>query len=232
MADDTNAQAPLSLVVLEFRGNGLEFLGWALIAALLSWLIIPAAWGAVLLYRWLVQNVSFSDGTEASFEGRGGEVWGYFAVASILGFVPQISNAIDDPAGRFAASIAIPILLLPFSAGIWLIITRWFFASVKLTCGTPLRFVGRYGPYLGWTFLVVLSVYTIIGWAWATVAMVRWICRNIDAGGDSIRFQGTGADFLWRAIVAALACMFIIPIPWMAVWIMRWFVRNTVLQRA
>ena len=61
---------------IEFTGTGFQALGWGLLAVLLSLFVIPAAWGAVALYRWFVRNLSFSDGTKASFEGRGGQVWG------------------------------------------------------------------------------------------------------------------------------------------------------------
>jgi hypothetical protein len=56
---------------LEFRGTGFQALGWGLLCVVLSLFVIPAAWGLAALYRWLVRNLSFSDGTQASFEGRG-----------------------------------------------------------------------------------------------------------------------------------------------------------------
>ena len=114
---------------IEFTGTGFQALGWGLLAVLLSLLIIPAAWGAVALYRWFVRNLSFSDGTNASFEGRDGQVWGYFVIGMLLGFVPQLSRAVEDPAASLFISIGLPILLLPISAAIWLRIVRWFFSS-------------------------------------------------------------------------------------------------------
>ena len=221
-----------SQVSIQFKGTGIQALGWGLLATLLNLLIIPAAWGAVALYRWLVRNLSFSDGTTASFEGRGGEIWGYFVIGALLGFIPQVSRAIEDPGAAFFVSIGLPILLLPISAAIWLKIIRWFFASVKLSCGTNLSFKGNYGSYLGWMLLVYLSVYTIIGWAWASVAMLRWVCRNIEGRQNKVIFVGSGWGLLWRCFVAGLASIVIIPIPWMIVWIVRWFARNMVIQQA
>jgi len=45
---------------IDFTGTGFQALGWGLLAVLLSFLIIPAAWGAAALYRWFVRNLSFS----------------------------------------------------------------------------------------------------------------------------------------------------------------------------
>jgi len=219
-------------VSIQFKGTGLQALGWGIVAIILSLIIIPAAWGSVAFYRWFVRNLSFSDGTEASFEGRGGEVWGYFVIAMLLAFVPEVSIAIEDPWASLMVSNGLPILLLPISAAIWLKIIRWFFASIKLSCGTNLSFKGNYGPYLGWMLLVILSVYTIIGWAWASVAMLRWVCRNIEGGQNEVIFIGSGWGLLWRCFVGGLASIVIIPIPWMAVWIVRWFARNMIIQKA
>ena len=72
---------------IEFKGTGFQALGWSLLAVVMSLFVIPAAWGAVALYRWFVRNLSFSDGTQASFEGRGGQVWSYFVIVMLLGFV-------------------------------------------------------------------------------------------------------------------------------------------------
>lgn len=216
---------------IEFKGTGLQALGWGLVAIVLSLLIIPAAWGAVALHRWFIKNLSFTDGTKASFEGRGGEVWGYFIIVMLLSLIPQVSRTIEDPGASLFVSIGLPILLLPISAAIGLQIIRWFFSSIKLSCGENLSFKGSYGPYLGWSLLVIVSVYTIIGWAWASVAMLRWYCRNIEGGQNQIVFLGSGWGLLWRCFLAGLASILIIPIPWVTVWIVRWFARNMVIKQ-
>jgi hypothetical protein len=216
---------------IEFTGTGFQALGWGLLAVVASMLIIPAAWGAAALYRWGVRSLSFSDGTRASFEGRGGQVWGYFVLAALVGLVPQVSQAIEDQNTATLVSILLPFLLLPISAAISLQIVRWFFANIKWSSGVDLKFTGGYGPYLGWLLLVSLSVFTIIGWAWAMVAMVRWMCRKIDAGENRVAFFGSGWGLLWRGVLASLASVLIIPIPWVWVWVVRWMTRNLVITR-
>ena len=216
---------------IEFKGTGLQALGWGLYSLLLSLLIIPAAWGAAALYRWFVRNLSFSDGTQASFEGRGGEVWGYFVLMTLLGLAPQLSRGIEDPRGAFLASLVLPLLFLPINVAIWLKIWRWFVSRIRLSSGTPLVFTGTYGSYLGWMLLVIVSAYTIVGLPWATVAMARWICRNIEGGDNELVFHGSGWGLFWRVFLAVLASLFVIPIPWVTVWLVRWFARNMLITK-
>jgi len=215
---------------IQFKGTGFQALGWGLLYIVLTLFIIPAAWGAVYLYRWFVRNLSFSDGTKASFEGRGGEVWGYFVFGVLLGLIPQLSRAVKDPGIAFFVSIGLTILLWPISAAVWLKITRWFFSSIRLSCGTKLSFKGNYGSYLGWGLLFGLSMFTIVGWAWVSVAILRWMCRNIEAEHKQLFFVGNGWGLLWRSFLAVLASILIIPIPWVVVWIVRWYARNMLIK--
>ncbi|KAF0109552.1 MAG: hypothetical protein FD147_2199 [Chloroflexi bacterium] len=216
---------------IEFTGTGFQALGWSLYVGLLGIFIIPAAWGAVALYRWLIRNLKFSDGTKASFEGQGGQVWAYFALSMLLAYVPQLSRMVDDPTASLYITFGLLILIIPISAMIGLRIMRWFFSNIKLSDGTNLDFKGDYIPYLGWILLVTLSAYTIIGWAWASVAMLRWVCRKIDAGKNRIEFLGSGWELLWRCLLASLASIFIIPIPWVWLWVFRWVVGNLLITQ-
>jgi len=42
---------------IEFKGTGLQALGWGFVAVILSTFIMPAAWGAVVLFRWFAKNL-------------------------------------------------------------------------------------------------------------------------------------------------------------------------------
>lgn len=75
---------------IEFKGTGFQAIGWSLLYVLLALFVIPAAWGAVALYRWFVRNLSFSDGTRASFAGRGGRGVGLFCHSHTVGFYSPI----------------------------------------------------------------------------------------------------------------------------------------------
>jgi hypothetical protein len=77
-----------------------------------------------------VRNLVFSDGTKASFEGRGGEIWFYFVIAAVLGFLPQLSNLLPEDQ-QLGAILAIMLVLVPVSVAIWLKILRWIFSSTR-----------------------------------------------------------------------------------------------------
>lgn len=225
------AEVPKEERRIEFTGTGFQALGWGLLCFLLSLLIIPAAWGAAALYRWFIKNLSFSDGTKASFEGRGGQIWILFAIAILLGFLPQLSRMVDNPTLALLVLFGLPILLLPISVAIWLKIIRWFFCNIRLSCGTNLSFKGKYLSLFGWHVLLFLSCFTIIGWAWVSVAMLRWLCRNIEAGQNYLDFIGSGWGLLWRFFLAFLASILIIPIPWVWLWIVRWITVNMLIRK-
>ena len=206
-------------VSLWFTGTGSEALGWGLIYLVLAMLIIPTGWGVAFLAQWFVHNLAFSDGTRAQFEGRGGQIWGYFilifAISVVLNFVPVIGLVISQLIG----------------VRINLAIIRWFFQNLQLEPGGFLEFTGSYWPLVGWNLLLVVSFLSIIGWAWVLAALTRWYCRNIYLEGVQVTFLGNGWGFLWRGTVAVLVSMLIITIPWMAVWYLRWIVSNVVIQR-
>ncbi len=207
-------------VSVVFTGTALPLFGRSLLFSIASLLVIPAPWAATSFYRWFVEHLSLSDGTRTSFLGKGGDIWYIFiliGLSTYIGFIPVPF---------------LPLLLLPITALLWITVLQWFVRSVSLSCDTPLSFSGTYWQYLGWSLLIGVSVYTIIGWAWATAAMVRWFCRNIQGGNHRVEFLGTGAQILWRTIVTVLACIVIIPIPWITLWLMRWYISNIRIQKA
>lgn len=201
-------------VRLSFTGGALPLFGWTFLMAICEYLVIPAPWAAAALYRFAVRNTSFSDGTQVSFSGKGEDVWWVFMLVGLA---------------CYASFIPIPfigLLLLPLTVWLWITVYRWFIRSIVMSCGTQLRFTGGYWEYLGWSLLIMVSVFTIIGWAWAMVAMMRWMCRNTGAKDLRVEFLGSGGQALWRTIVASLGCMFVIPIPWVTLWLVNWYVAN------
>lgn len=213
-ADRTNE------VGVSFTGTALPLFGRGLLVVIAQYLVVPSPWAAAAFFRWIVERLSLSDGTRASFHGKGGDVWWAFMLAGLLayaGFIPVPF---------------LPLLLLPITALLWITILRWFVRSVSLSCETHLSFSGTYWQYLGWVLLIVVSVLTIIGWAWATAAMVRWFCRNVQGGNHRVEFFGTGAQILWRTIVTGLACVVLIPIPWVTLWLLKWYVSNIWIKKA
>jgi hypothetical protein len=102
---------------------------------------------------------------------------------------------------------------------------RWI-ASNLSSNGQPLpiAFSGSALTYVGWHVLLFISTITIIGWAWVSVAWMRWMCRNVSGTQREIVFNATGLEVLWRTLVFALGCILLIPIPWVLRWYVNWYV--------
>ncbi|MBA7712043.1 hypothetical protein ES703_121011 [subsurface metagenome] len=206
-------------VEVSFTGTALPMFGRALLLAIAQFLIIPMPWAAAAFYRWIIKHLSLNDGTRVNFEGKGGHVWYIFMLIALSGYA------------GFVPIPFFPILLLPLTVLLWLVVIKWLVQNVKLSCGTQLSFSGTYWQYLGWSVLIAVSVYTIIGWAWATAAMIRWLCRHIHGGNHCVLFAGSGWNILWRTIVTALSCLLIIPIPWTTLWLAKWYIGNVRIEK-
>lgn len=212
-----------------FEGSGFRALGWFLYIGFCEILIIPTAWAVVAFYRWIIRNLSFSDGTKATFIGKGEEVWGYYSLLAFFGLVPLIFRIIDNSTTITYLSLGFVILTIPITTYIGLVLMRWLCSNILFENGKKLSFKGNYTSYLGWILLVTVSAYTIIGWAWASTAMIRWICRETDAGNNKIEFRGSGGQLLLRTLLAGLASILIIPIPWVWLWVFKWLIGNVEL---
>lgn len=197
----------------------LEFVWRTLVMVIGSALIIPAPWLLVWYLNWIVPCVQVPGRPNLSFTGTAMTIvpwyFGFIVALIAISFVGSdvLSNLI---------SVAQLVLY-------WLFV-KWFIANLASN-GQPLglSFSGSVWAFLGYSILGVLAIFTIIGWAWVYVAMMRWFCRNIQGTQHEIVFIGTGLEFLWRSIVALIASFFIIPIPWVYRWMWQWLASQTVL---
>ncbi len=204
---------------LSFTGNALPLFGRYFFAFLASILVIPAPWMAAWFSKWFVDQTKVDDGTQLTFEGQGGEIWLPTMLIILLGWFGNLPWPEVAPPGL---AMARPLLLLPINILLYLLVFRWLVASVRLNGNGRISFVGSYWPYLGYYLFYVVSIVSIVGWAWVLAAWVRWQCRNV-AGDASFTFSGKGHEILWRCVVTMLACLLVIPIPWVSVWLTRWF---------
>jgi hypothetical protein len=185
--------------------------------------IIPTPWVLCWYINWFMSCVRVPNRPNLSFTGTPGTIalwfFGAIAVLIILGVIGSIaeSTAFNNIGG------IVQIVMY------WLFL-RYCVANISSN-GQPLglSFSGSIWAYIGWQILTVLSIITIIGWAWVFAAQMRWLCRNIQGTRRAVVFKGTGLDYLWRLILVALASAFIIPIPWVYRWIMNWFASQTEL---
>jgi hypothetical protein len=195
-----------------------EFIWRSLVLSIGTVLIIPVPWVILMYTRWIVSCVRVPQRPNLGFNGRVVDLMWFYALLALLIAAPWIQSQVVN----LALSVGEFVLY-------WLLV-KWFVANLS-SDGQPLglRFSGSFWGFLGWSLLAVLSVITIIGWAWVYVAQIRWMCRHIEGTRRAVVFNGTGLEFLWRSIVTLLVSVFIIPIPWMYRWFTRWLVSQIVL---
>lgn len=205
--------APLSVDL-----NIWALLGRALIFVIGFLLVIPAPWVATSFYGWFISQVRVPQRPKLSFTGQPMDIWWVFVLLALCAY----SGLTDIP--------YIGIILIPVQAWLSWMTIKWVVANISAN-GQPLRlsFRGEALHYVGWFVLLNLSFITIIGWAWVTTAMTRWMFRNIDGTRREIIFNASGLEVLWRTVVVAIGCILIIPIPWVLRWIARWYVSQVAL---
>ncbi len=193
---------------------------WRSILVVLSFLlVVPAPWAIVWYVKWMVSRVHVPGRPNLSFTGRALTVAAWYFGALILAICIALIGV------RWLDNLTTLVQLALY----WLFL-RWFVANIASN-GQPLglSFSGSLWAYLGWNILGVISVITIVGWAWVFTAQIRWACRNIQGTRRQVVFKGTGLEYLWRVIVVVIASIFIIPIPWVFRWMLQWQLSQTVL---
>ena len=196
-----------------------DFTWRSIVLMLCSFFVIPLPWVLVWYLKWLAPHVQVPGRPNLSFEGTAMTIvpWFFGGVVVIVALAMTGSEVIGN------LSILVQVVLY------WLFV-KWLIANLA-TDGRPLGlgFSGSVWAYLGWTLLGIVSIFTIIGWAWVYTAWTRWLCANIQGTRRAVVFNGSGLDFLWRAIVTIIAASFIIPIPWAYRWMMQWLASQTEL---
>ena len=188
-----------------------ELLWRGLLLAVGTALVIPAPWVATSFWRYIARTTALPGRGTFSFTGKPEDIWYVFVAQGVLVWLGEV----QDYAGILSSLLSIA---LSFA------IVVWFCSHLQLPgSDRSFAFAGSFWGYLGWAILGVLSIITIIGWAWVYAAFFRWLCRNVK-GEAEFAFRGTGWEILWRTFAAILASVFIIPIPWVMKWITHWFV--------
>lgn len=190
-----------------------EFVWRSLVFFIGSIFIIPVPWLLVWYLKWLVPCVRVPGRPNLSFEGTAMTIVPWYFGALV--FAIAISLIGSDVLSNLTIIIQLALY--------WLF-TKWLVANLA-SDGRPLglSFAGTIWAFLGWNLLAIVSVLTIIGWAWVYAAGTRWFCRNIQGTRRAVIFNGTGLEILWRGIVTVIGCAFVIPIPWVVRWYWQWF---------
>jgi len=226
------AQPSEAVAHLDFTGTPAQWLGWTLLGIVSLVVVIPYAWALAASTRWFCRHLKFSDGTTAAFRGTGGQIAGWIILYLILNVAARLAYT---PAAlqRFGnALLVLPVIFYLFVApAIILKVVHWSVSHFQLSSGPQLSFDGSYWGVLGWLLLMGVSIYSIVGWAWAEAGFFRWYARHTHGDGIRFQFHGKGQQILWRTLVTILACVLVIPIPWMVIWYARWFIQNVSMAR-
>lgn len=186
-------------------------------------LIIPTPWVIVWYNKWMVANVQVPGRPNLSFTGTAMTVaiyyFGFIAFAIVISILAAL-----------AGSEVLSNLIYIGQIVLYWLFLKWLVANIASNGQSlGLSFSGSVWAYAGWSILAVISVITIIGWAWVYTAMMRWICGNIQGTRREVVFTGTGLEMLWRTIVSVIGFCFIIPIPWVYRWMFQWLGSQTKL---
>src|SRR5262249_36961268 len=155
----------------------------------------------------------------------------------VLGLLKRYDPTASEPVSQVAPLLALAFALvwsfalLAAEALIQRELYKWVCANVVLSSGTRLTFRGRAWPYVWWTLLSLVSLFTIVGWAWVGTAFFRWQLKNTDAENYHLTFRGSGFSLLWRAVCGLIASIAILSIPWVVAWLARWAVENFEAKR-
>jgi hypothetical protein len=189
-----------------------EFVWRSLVFLIGAGLIIPLPWVLVMYCKWIVSCTHVPGRPNLTFEGQPLTILWWYLGAIVLIVLLGLTGS------RYVNALAFVI-----QVGLYWLALKWLIANIASN-GQPLglSFSGAFWGYLGWNVLAVLSIFTIIGWAWVYTAQLRWICRHIEGTRREAVFKASGLEYLWRCVVTAIACSFIIPIPWVLRWMMRW----------
>jgi hypothetical protein len=191
---------------LDAEFSALPLFGRTLLYVIGMALIVTAPWAAASYYRWIVPRIRVPGRPDLAFEGKAGDIWWVFVLMALPGL-----------GGIFALFLTVKVI-------------RWILSNLSSEGRRlGLTFTGGVWGYIGWLLLFIVSIYTIIGWAWVVAAATRWFCRHVQGTTRRVSFTGTGWQVLWRTWVFSFACAFIIPIPWMMRWYYRWFISQIAL---
>ena len=194
-----------------------SFFGYCVLLAIGQILVIPSPWTAMAYYRWITPKFNVPGRPNLAFTGQVGEIWYVLIGLALLGYAGVVDNRLQ----------LIGILLQAVLS--WMLM-RWAFSHLSSN-GQPLpiTFQGSVWVFIGFQLLTLISVFTVVGWAWVIAFWMRWICRNIAGTQREVVFNGSGLQVLWRTIVMSLLFVLIIPIPWILRWYTQWYVSQIAL---
>lgn len=196
------------------------YFGRVLLIVIAQLSIIPMPWVMTSFYAWFVDTIELPGGQRARFNGKPGDIWYIFILDALLGYLGLVGYGVN-------------IVVIPLTVLFTLLTARWFFRNLVWEGqASDLAFTGGYWPWLGWYVLAILSILTVIGWAWVGTAWLRWMCRHVEGSAVKFAFIASGWSLLWRTVLVLLSGVVLVPIPWTLRWYTRWLVSQCALLSA
>jgi hypothetical protein len=204
-------QGPL---VGDFPGWGLLWRAYVFALGLFSVVFAPLAgrW----YYKFIASRVSLPNGRRLFVDSTLSSCWWMFlglslailtplvVMMSLLSGNPEALHGHNPAALQEQMAHLWPIRIAANIAAFVLnyIILRWFVGCLRSEDGAlNIAFTGGFWGFIGWNLLIVFSVFTIIGWAWALAGFFRWMCRST-LGTHAFAFVGSGWQILWRSLAS------------------------------
>ena len=218
---------------ISFTGRGSDVFsknGMVALLCAVSFVGFPAA--IVFIYRWLARNTYIRSGQNLAFVGAIGVMY-WITFLYLLLQLAQRFLPLDNFYALFSAPwlrltvVALTVLFFYALQGwVGFLQLRYCVKNLCLPDGTKLEVNVPLGKYIGIQLVGILSLVTVIGWAWWGVWYMKWLARRISAPNVSFRFSGTDLQCLWRVTAALVASAPLVTIPWTYAWLVRWFVSS------
>ncbi len=211
----------------ELTAGAVGLFGRMLAMGVAAMLIVPAPWALCWFYTWLVEKVQGRHGVKLSFHGTPGGVWVLTTLYGVLFLGSFAFSAWQASAEEPSAWAEGGYQLVNNVASVvlgWLLF-RWTIGNTALD-GQRLTLTAGLAKYFGWMVLVMLSVLTIIGWAWAACAMYRWLTGTIEGAPGRFTFAAKGHQLLGRTLLYILFIIPLVTMPWAIRWYFAWFVEQ------
>lgn len=177
-----------------FDGNAFEWLGWQIVACLISAFSFGIAfpWAMCMLTKWEVEHTVIS-GKRLKFTGTGGQLFGKYILWSFLTFITFGIYSIWFGLGMEKWRVKHIVYAYDDSP-----------VESTFTAGAGSWFVNH-------LVFALISGFTLgIGTPWAAVRLMRWKAQNTIIGESPLVFNGTGGQlfvhYLIGGILSGITC--------------------------
>ncbi len=195
----------------DFSGWGLIWRGFVFGCGVA--LIVTAPWAGRWFYGWIASRLSLANGAKLRLEstlqscGHLFVIWGVAAIGPAAYRIWNVATFGPAPFRPDPGHVLVNLVGNVCIVVVSYMIVRWFARSLRSADNSlDIEFTGGFWAYFGWDILMVLSIFTVIGWAWVIKGKMRWMCQRT-VGSHSFEFIASGWQILWRFCATILAVL-------------------------